>query len=66
VYLLDLPTDMQLRPVINVKDLTAYQGQLQEASSPKSAVKLPSSMKPCKEIEDILNDQIVSTWCGSY
>lgn len=30
VELLDLPTDMQLRPIINVKYLTAYHGQLQK------------------------------------
>jgi hypothetical protein len=53
VYLLDLPTDMHLRAVFNVEDMTAYHGQLQEASSPKLAVKLPTSMNPRKQIEDI-------------
>lgn len=65
VYLLDLPTAVQLSPIFNVADLTAYLAHLQEASSPKPAAKLPTDVKPCKEIKDILDDHI-STRCGTY
>jgi hypothetical protein len=66
MYHIDLPPDLHLSPIFNVEDLTAYFGQLDDPTINPVLVNVPNFVKPRKEKEDILKDQIVSMRCGGY
>jgi hypothetical protein len=63
-YRIDLPSHLTFSPIFNVVDLTPYHGP--PDISPTLPIALPYTAKPREEIEDILDDQIVSTRRGGY
>jgi hypothetical protein len=65
-YHVDLPAHLPFSPIFNVKDFTAYVGHFEEPTSPSPSLRVPNYVKPQDEIEDILEDQIVSTRRGGY
>jgi hypothetical protein len=64
-YRIDLPSHLTFSPIFNVADLTPYHGS-PDTALPILPVSLPSTVKPRDEIEEILDDQIVSTRRGGY
>jgi hypothetical protein len=65
-YLLELPPDLHISPIFNVEDLTAYEGHLDDTVPKSPTIHLPAYTKPKEEIEEILDDQLVSTRRGGY
>lgn len=60
-YHIELPSTLHLSPVFNVEDVTASEGHIEEVVPEPALINLPIHVKPREEIEDILNDQLVST-----
>jgi hypothetical protein len=65
-YHVDLPAHLPFSPIFNVEDLTTYVGHFEELASTSPSLRVPDYVKPQDEIEDILEDQIVSTRRGGY
>lgn len=65
-YHVELPSTLHISPVFNVEDLTAYEGHVEEVVLKPTPINLPAHVKPREEIEDILDDQLVSTRRGGY
>lgn len=65
-YLLELPPEVQFSHIFNVEDFTAYLGHDPSFRGNTTTVELPKSHRPREDIEDILDDQVVSTWRGEY
>ncbi|XP_035539653.1 uncharacterized protein LOC118344024 [Juglans regia] len=65
-YVLELPTDLQISPIVNVEDLQLCEGHHVDNETPVAVPKFPKKTTPKEEIEEILEDQIVSTRRGGY
>lgn len=65
-YVLVLPDDQQISPIVNIEDLQLYEGHHVDDEVPVAIPKLPIKTNPKEEIEEILDDQIVPTRCGGY
>jgi hypothetical protein len=65
-YLLELPLDLHISLIFNVEDLTAYEGNLDDTIPKSPTIHLPAYTKPKEEIEEILDDQLVSIQRGGY
>jgi hypothetical protein len=69
-YHLELPPALSIIPIFNVEDLTAYPGPVDTTtcveSAPVPQALLPVSLPSRDHIEEILDDQIVSTRRGGY
>jgi hypothetical protein len=65
-YLLELPPNLHISPIFNVEDLTAYEGHLDDTVPKSPTIHLSAYTKPKEEIEEILDDQLVSTRRGGY
>jgi hypothetical protein len=69
-YQLELPPALSISLIFNVEDLTAYPGPVDIATTVESALApqalLPASLPSRDHIEEILDDQIVSTRRGGY
>jgi hypothetical protein len=64
-YCIGLPSHLTFSPIFNVADLTPYHGSADSALF-TPPVSLPATVKPRDEIEEILDDQLVSTCHGGY
>lgn len=49
-----------------MEDLICYEGHDSAEPETEVSASLPSSLKPWEIIEEILDDQVVSTRCGGY
>jgi hypothetical protein len=65
-YHVELPPTLHISPIFNVEDLTLYTGHYEDNTIPDLMLSVPKFVKPQDEIEDILDDQIVSTRRGGY
>jgi hypothetical protein len=65
-YHIELPIEFHLSPVFNVADLTAFSGNIEEPTTNNLSPNIPIAAKQRDEIEDILDDQLVSTRRGGY
>lgn len=65
-YHLELPSNLQISPVFNIEDLTAYNGHMEDPVLNSPPINIPDYVKPKEEIEAILDDQLVSTRRGGY
>lgn len=65
-YLLELPLDLHFSPICNIDDLNSYYGLDNSPREGTSTTDLPVEIKPLEIIEDILNDQVMSTRRGGY
>ncbi|XP_010242694.1 PREDICTED: uncharacterized protein LOC104586982 [Nelumbo nucifera] len=62
-YVLELPSKMGISPIFNVEDLSAYYGHSDCPMVPLP--KLPL-VPPTNELEDILDEKLISTASGDY
>lgn len=65
-YFLDLPNDMSISNIFNVADLTLYHGQKETPPRVDPIVPLPTTSHLKKEIENVLDDQVISTQSSGY
>ena len=64
--MLNLPPDMNISSTFNVENLTIYHEHYQDESFQEQAIRLPMVPARQKEIEDVYDDQLVSTKTGGY
>ena len=70
-YIIDLPSDYNISPIFNIKDLTEFKGLVDNISAPQAppvapTPRVPANTKPREEIVAILDHQFVSTRRGGY
>ena len=65
-YHVELPPTFHISPIFNVEDLTLYTGHYEDNTILDPMISVLKFVKPRDEIEDILDDQIVSMRWGGY
>ncbi|KAF7147941.1 hypothetical protein RHSIM_Rhsim03G0243100 [Rhododendron simsii] len=65
-YVLELPDDTGISNVFNIEDLTRHSGHVEDTNRADPVASLPASKRFEDEIEDVVNNQIISTRHGGY